>query len=110
MAHDILYVNPQSEIQRYTFDFAPDLTGDTSLVAIGAGASTITAYEYDGTDVSATILATKTISGMTMYVNIGSVTQGEEYKIEFVAKGTQTGLFVTKVLEVRARNNISGAF
>ena len=43
MAHDILYVNSQSELQPYVFDFADDLPDDTALADIGSG-STITAF------------------------------------------------------------------
>jgi hypothetical protein len=109
MAHDILYVNPQSEVQTYTFDFAPDMPGDTALSDIGSG-STITAYDYDGTDVSATILSSKLRTAMTLSCKIGAVTEGEEYRIEFVGKGSTTTQLFTKVLEVRARTYISGGF
>ena len=55
MANDILYVNPASELQHYIFDFSDDLTGDTTLKAIGAG-STITAFDSSGVDQSSTVL------------------------------------------------------
>src|SRR5574341_1812206 len=101
MAHDAIYVNPQSESQPYTFDFSDDLTGDTTLFDIGSG-STISAFKYDGTDVSSTILSSKTRTNMLLAVAIGSVTEGEEYRIEFVGKGSTTNRIFTKVLEVRA--------
>lgn len=110
MAHDLVYINSQSESLVYTFDFTDDLPGDSSLVDIGVGASTITAYSSAGTDVSSTILASKTLSGMTLYVTISAVTDCEEYRIEFVAMGTTTSRKVTKVLEVRGRRYIQGSY
>lgn len=109
MAHDSLYVNPQSELQPYIFDFSNDLTGDTALTDIGSG-STISAFKFDGTDVSSTILSSKTRTNMLLSVNIGSVTEGEEYRVEFVGKGSTTSKIFTKVLEVRARKYIQGGF
>ena len=109
MAHDILYVNPDSEVQPYTFDFAPDLPGDTTLSDIASG-SAINAYKWDGTDVGSTILSSKTRTGMTLSVKIGSVVEGEEYRIEFLGKGATTTQQFVKVLEVRARVYITGAF
>lgn len=109
MAHDILYVSPQSELQKFTFDFADDLPDDTTLSDILSG-STITAYSSAGTDVSATILSSKTRTSMTLSVKIGAVTDFEEYRIEFVGKGATTANIFTKVLEVRARKTIQGGF
>lgn len=109
MAHDSLYVNPQGELQPYIFDFSDDLTGDTTLFDIGSG-STITAYSYAGTDVSSTILSGKTRTNMLLSVNIGAVTEGEEYRIEFLGKGSTSSKIFIKVLEVRARKFIQGGF
>lgn len=109
MAHDILYVNPQGESQSYIFDFSDDLTGDTTLKDIGSG-STITAYDSSGSDVSSTILSSKTRSNMLLTVTIGAVTDYEEYRIEFVGQGNTSSLKFTKVLEVRARKLIQGGF
>ena len=109
MAHDILYVNSQSELQPYVMNFALDLPDDTALSDIGSG-STITAYSSAGTDVSSTILSSKTRSSMTLTVKIGAVTDFEEYRIEFVGKGATTTNIFTKVLEVRARKTIQGGF
>ena len=109
MAHDILYVNSQSELQPYVMNFALDLPDDTALSDIGSG-STITAYSSAGTDVSSTILSSKIRSSMTLTVKIGSVTDFEEYRIEFVGKGATTTNIFTKVLEVRARKTIQGGF
>ena len=109
MAHDILLVNPQSELQPYVMNFAPDLPDDTVLSDIGSG-STITAFSSAGTDVSATILSSKARTSMTLTVKIGSVTDFEEYRIEFVGKGATTSDIFTKVLEVNARKKIQGGF
>jgi len=109
MAHDILLINPQSELQPYVFDFADDLPGDTALSDIASG-STITAYSSAGTDVSSTILSSKTRTAMTLSVKIGAVTDFEEYRIEFVGKGATTSNIFTKVLEVRARKTIQGGY
>ena len=113
MAHDTLYVNPSlggtTEKQNYIFDFSGDLTGDTTLSDIGSG-STITAFKYDGTDVSSTILSNKLRTNMLLSVDIGSVTEGEEYRIEFLGKGSTSNDIFIKVLEVRARKYIQGGF
>jgi hypothetical protein len=113
MAHDTLYVNPSiagtAEKQNYIFDFSDDLTGDTALYDIGSG-STISAFKYDGTDVSSTILSSKTRTNMLLSVDIGSVTEGEEYRVEFLGKGSTTNRIYIKVLEVRARKFIQGGF
>lgn len=109
MAHDILLVNPQSEKQNYIFNFADDLTGDTTLADIGAG-STITAFSSAGTDVSSTILTNKLRTNLLLSVDISAVTDFEEYRIEFVGKGSTTNNIFTKVLEVRARKTIQGGF
>lgn len=109
MAHDQIYLNSQSELQPYTFNFAPDLTSDTTLKDIGSG-STITAFSSDGTDVSSTILSSKTRTNMLLSVNIGAVTDLEEYRVEFVGKGNTTNNIFTKVLIVLARKKIQGGF
>ena|SRR5690242_8250999 len=108
MAHDILYVNPQGESQKYIFEFDDDLTGDAALNDIGSG-STITAYDSAGVDKSSTILSSKTRTAMQLSVVIGSLTEGEDYRIEFLGQGSTSSLKVIKVLELRARKLITGA-
>jgi hypothetical protein len=108
MAHDILYVNSQSETIPYEFDFAPHLTSDSALNDIGSG-STINAYSSAGTDVGSTILSSKLRTAMVLSVKIGSVTDGEDYRIEFLGQGATTSNKVNLVLEVRARRYIQGA-
>ncbi len=110
MAHDILYINPHGvEKQNYIFDFSDDLTGDTTLADIGAG-STITAFDFEGVDQSATVLANKTRTNMLLSADITAVKEGEEYRVEFAGKGSTTNRLYTKVLEVRARTKIQGGF
>lgn len=109
MAHDTIYLNPQGESVKYEFDFTDDLTGDTTLTNIGASDSTINAYSSAGTDVGATILSAKTRTNMKLSVVIGSLTEGEDYRIEFLGEGTTTGFKVIKVLEVRARRYVQGS-
>ena len=46
---------------------------------------------------------------MVLSVKIGSVTEGEDYRIEFLGQGSTTANKVIKVLEVRARRYIQGA-
>lgn len=108
MAHDILYVNSQSEIVPYEFDFAPYLISDTSLNDVGSG-STIDAFSSAGTDVGSTILSSKTRTSMKLSVKIGSVTNGEDYRVEFVGQGSTSSNKITLVLEVRARRYVQGA-
>lgn len=108
MAHDVLYLNPQGESFKYTFDFADDLTGDTALADIGSG-STIIAYNSASTDVSTTVLSLKTRTSLTLLVTIGALTEGEDYRIEFLGQGTTSLLKVIKVLEIRARRYVQGS-
>jgi len=108
MAQDVIYLNPQGEVQTYAFDFADDLPGDTALSDIGSG-STITAFSSPGTDVSSTILSSKTRTAMVLSVKVGAVTEGEDYRIEFLGKGATTTQLFNKVLEVRARRYVQGA-
>ena len=104
MATERIYRAPTSS-NTYTFDFTGDLTGDTVLKDIGSG-STIAATSSDGTDVSATILSSKTRTGMTLLVTLGSMTDGEEYLVTFTAQGNTTSLIVVKTLRVICRSEV----
>jgi hypothetical protein len=110
MAHDVIYVNSQSELVKYQFDFGDEesLSTDSALTDIGSG-STITAYDSAGTDKSSTVLSSKTRTAMILSVKIGAVTDGEDYRVEFVGKGATSSNVITKVLEVRARRYVQGA-
>ena len=108
MATDYLYINTTESVT-YTFDYASDLPNDTTLNNIGSG-STITAYSSAGTDVSSTILSSKTRTSMVLSVVIGAVTDFEEYRVEFVGQGATTSNKITKVLDLRARKLIQGGF
>lgn len=88
-------------------DFAEDLPSDTALSDIGSG-STISAADSAGTDVSATILSSKVRTAMTLSVKIGAVTEGAEYRVEFVGKGSTTSNIFNRVLVVYARTKIQG--
>jgi hypothetical protein len=106
----ILYMNP-SESRVYTFDFSPDLpTTDSALSNIGAGDSTIDAFNFAGTDVGSTILSAKTRTGKTLLVTIGALTLGQEYLIRFVGEGATSGQKFVKTLKVLARDKLEGSF
>lgn len=111
MADSILYQSPL-ELRTYTFDFAPDMPSADSALndVIGGTPSTITAADYAGTDVSATILSAKTRTSLTLLATIGALTEGEDYRISFTGIGATSGNKLTKVLEVRCRAKISGGF
>ena len=99
-----LYMDPGSE-KEYTFDFSPVLPStDSTVKAIAAGDSTITAFNFAGTDVSSTILLNKTASGKTLKVTITALTLGQEYRIRFTAEGTTSAQKFTKWLQVLCRN------
>ena len=108
MAHAIKYVHT-SETLRYTFDFTDDLPSTDSALA-DIGTSTINAVDFDGTDVGSTILSNKTRTGKTLIVDIGSLTDGEEYTITFKGVGATSSVPIVKVLEVRARSELTGSF
>ena len=109
MAHAIIYLSSTSK-RTYTMNFADVMpSSDSILVDIGAG-STITATKSDGTDVSSTILTSKTRTGLTLIVTISSLTDGEEYRIRFHAQGTTSSGQEDKVLEIRCRDKIEGGF
>ena len=108
MANEVIYVNPQGEIRYWEFDFTGALEDDTVLKDIGASTSTINAFNHAGTDVGATILQNKARTGMKLRVEIKSVTNGEDYRVEFLAIGDTTSRARMKVLEVRARRFMQG--
>jgi hypothetical protein len=111
MADALLYENP-SELLPYTFDFSPYMPSTDNALndIIGGGASTITATKYDGTDVSSTILSSKSRSALTLSVVIGALTEGEEYRVSFTGVGATSAAKKTLVLELRARAKIEGGF
>lgn len=110
MADAILYMHT-SESKAYTFDFADVLPStDSALSNIGAGDSTIDAFNYAGTDVGSTILSTKTRTGKTLIVTIGSLTLGQEYDVRFIGEGATSAQKFVKMLKVIARNDLEGEF
>ena len=110
MADAILYMNT-SESKVYTFDFSEVLPStDSALSNIGAGDSTIDAFNFAGTDVGSTILSSKTRTGKTLLVTIGALTLGQEYDVRFVGEGATSLQKFVKILKVLCRNNLEGEF
>lgn len=100
----VLIVDPASS-KAYTFDFSPFLPStDSALSNIGAGDSTIDAFNFAGTDVGSTILSSKTRTGKTLIVTIGALTLGQEYRVRFVGEGATSGQKFTRWLQVLCRN------
>lgn len=90
-----------SEVISKTFDFADDAPGET-LSNIGSG-SDITAVDETGSDVSSTIISSKTRTGLTLSCKISSLTAGKDYLVKFHGKsGTSTQEF-DKFLLVKCR-------
>lgn len=105
----ILYMHTSAS-QSFTFDFSNVMPStDATLNDVGSG-STIDAFKFDGTDVGSTILSSKTRTGLTLKVTLGSLTLGEEYTIRFVGQGTTSSEKKVKTLLVRARTTLEGEF
>jgi len=106
----VLVVDPSSS-KTYTFDFSADLPStDSALSNIGAGDSTIDAFNFAGSDVGSTILSAKTRTGKTLLVTIGALTLGQEYRVRFVGEGATSGQKFTKWLQVLCRNEGEAEF
>ncbi len=106
----ILYLHTSSS-QAFTFDFSDVLPStDSALSNIGAGDSTIDAFNFAGTDVGSTILSAKTRTGKTLIVTIGALTLNQEYIIRFVGEGATSGQKFVKTLKVLARDELEGEF
>ena len=100
----IVVIDPASS-KAVTVDFSPFLPStDSALSNIGAGDSTIDAYKFDGTDVGSTILSSKTRTGKTLIVTIGSLTLGQEYRVRFVGEGATSAQKFTIWVQVLCRN------
>src|SRR3990167_2256263 len=108
MANALIYL-PATTKRTYTMNFSDVMPSSDALLA-DIGTSTITATKSDGTDVSSTILTSKTRTGLTLIVTISSLTDGEEYRIRFHAQGTTSSGQEDKVLEIRCRDKIEGGF
>ena len=104
MAHQVEYKTTGTILPLYDVDFTEDLPADSSLAA----GSSITAYDAAGTDVSATLLANETISGMVLKSDIQAGTNGQDYRIVFKAVGTTTSKTAERVIEVRVRDTVIG--
>lgn len=108
MADVILYQDP-SESKVFTMDFAPLLPSTDSALA-DIGTSLITATNFAGTDVSSTILSSKTRTSKTLLVTIASLTLGQEYLVKFLGQGATSGQKFTMYLRVIARVELTGTF
>ncbi len=86
------YPNEKFEIE---MDFS-SLLGASETIST----ATVTAYDKDGTDVSATLLdgATKTIDGGSIKIQVQAGTAGERYKIVFQADTSVPQTFKEKSL------------
>ena len=110
MADAIKYIKTTESIA-FTFDFSDVLPStDSALSNIGAGDSTIDAYNYAGSDVGSTILSSKTRTGKTLIVTIGALTLGQEYTVKFLGEGATSLQKFEKQLKVICRNNLDGEF
>jgi len=107
MADALLYQHTRVK-KPFVFDFTDDLADDTALKGIGSG-SDIDAVDSKGTDVSSTILTNKTVTGMTLVVDIHDLIEGEEYVVTFEAQGSTTLDTVIRVLKLLARDEIEGS-
>ena len=84
-----------SEKFEISMDFS-SLLGASETIS----AATVTAYDKDGQDVSATLLdaATKTIDGGSIKIHVRNGTAGERYKIVFQADTSLPQIFQEKAL------------
>lgn len=106
---DVTLYQEVAESKVFTMDFSPLLpSADSALADIGT--SLITALDYAGTDVSATILSSKARTGKTLTVVIGGLTVGQEYNVQFLGQGATSGQKFTLNLAVLARAGLSGTF
>lgn len=105
MATDVLYKTPAEIITYKLADFTDLLPDDTAITA----ASTVTAVDDSGTDVSATVIANATESGMIEQCDIIAGTDGRDYTFTFTGVGDTTTDKREIVVEVRVRSKLQGA-
>lgn len=106
MAHQLEYKTSGTTLPLYEVDFTEELPADTSL---NASTSTVTATNSAGTDVTSTLIANKTVSGMVLKADILAGTNGEDYKVVFKGVGTTSAKPSEKVIEVRVRDTVIGS-
>jgi len=85
-------------------DFTDELPDDTSV----SSSSTTTAVDEAGTDSSATVVGTKSQSGMAQRAVLQAGTNGKDYTVTFTGRGTTTSRDATKIVEMRVRSTIQG--
>lgn len=103
MANDVIEKTPSAVIRYDDFDFTDDLPGDTSIT--GA----VTAINSAGTDASATVVGTVSVSGMSVRAVLQAGSNGEDYLVTFAATGVTTAQVAHKQLELRVRSKLTGA-
>lgn len=105
MADGVITMDPASS-KALTVDFTPYLPSTDSALNNIAGGSTIDAYEVGtGTDVGSTVLSSKTRTGKTLIVTVGSLTVGKEYRLRFVGQGATSSQKFTRWFQVIARQD-----
>lgn len=100
MADDIVYKRPD-EKQTYDYDFTPKLPNDAAL-----STSTVAAVDEQGQ--VASVLGTKSVSGLTLSVPLQSGTDGKDYTVTMQATGTTSADVREWVVEMRVRRNLQG--
>ena len=94
------FLSPTETLKNFAFDFADDILASDSLHAVN---SSVTAIDDEGTDVSATIVSGKNVSGTNLRATIGAVTKDKNYLVTYRAIMTTSGEAVEKYLKVKAR-------
>ncbi|HEY7419228.1 MAG TPA: hypothetical protein VH593_28860 [Ktedonobacteraceae bacterium] len=100
MADDIVYKRP-NEIQTYDYDFTPKLPLDAAL-----SSSTVSAVDEEGN--SASVLGTKSASGLVLSVPLQNGTDGKDYTVTMQATGTTSADVREWVVEMRVRRYLQG--
>lgn len=103
MADEVIYKR-SAEIYSYSYDFTPKLPLDAALTA----ASAATAIDEAGTDVSATVLGTKAVSGLIMTYPLIAGSNNKDYTITMKGIGATSADSRDWVVEMRVRNKIGG--
>ena len=102
MADDVLYKRPSEKIS-YAYDFTPKLQSDSGL-----SASSVTAVDEEGTNVSSSIVSSSTASGLVVTGILQAGSDGKDYLVTFQATGTTSADIRQWVVELRVRSYIGG--
>jgi len=100
MADDVVVKRP-NEIQTYDYDFTPKLPLDAAL-----SASTVAAVDEEGN--SASVLGTKSVSGLILSVPLQGGVDQKDYTVTMQATGTTSSDVREWVVELRVRRNLQG--